>query len=183
VKLERIVLYDRARPYASREVVLGDEFTGRLNHDLDDFERATSDRDRNSARSQFAPGEIDLPLAQLIHQSSAERAHSSPLFRISHVPSEYCGAQATKTGSVAGRQPLLRRALRSPDRFPDKASQFLRNIQDCFKELLRITRIEHRPRVAYRTEIFHSVDIPSPKPRGFSQTRRVESASSRRSHE
>jgi hypothetical protein len=142
VKLERIVLYDRARPYASREVVLGDKLTCRLNQNFDDFECAASDRDWHSTRSQFTPSEINLPLVQLIHQSSAVRAHSSPLFRISHVSSEFGGAQAARTGSVAGQQPLLRRALRSPYRFPGKVSQFLRNIQDCFKELSRVARID-----------------------------------------
>src|SRR5258708_39022874 len=78
VKLKCIVLYDCARPYASREVVLGDKLTCRLNQNLDDFERAPPDRDRHSTRSQFAPSEIDLPLAQLIHQMSALCAHSCP---------------------------------------------------------------------------------------------------------
>jgi hypothetical protein len=75
VKLKRIVFYNHARPYTSREVVLGDKLTCRLNQNLDDFERATPDRDRHSTRSQFAPSEIDLPLAQLIHQMSALCAH------------------------------------------------------------------------------------------------------------
>src|ERR1700716_3587597 len=79
VKLQRIVLHDRARPYASREIVLGDELTGGLNQNLDDFERASPDRDRHSTRSQLAPSEINFPLAQLIHQSSALCAHSWPL--------------------------------------------------------------------------------------------------------
>src|SRR3984893_2195117 len=112
MKLERIVLYDHARPDASREVLLGDKLTCRLNQNLDDFERATPDRDRHSTLSQFAPSEIDLPLAQLIHQSLALCAHSRLLFRTSHVSSEFSRAQAARAGSVARRQPLLRRALR-----------------------------------------------------------------------
>jgi hypothetical protein len=164
VKLERIVLYDRARPYASREVVLGDKLTCRLNQNFDDFECAASDRDWHSTRSQFTPSEINLPLVQLIHQSSAVRAHSSPLFRISHVSSEFGGAQAARTGSVAGQQPLLRRALRSPYRFPGKVSQFLRNIQDCFKELSRVARIEHRSGMANRVDILHSWAFLHPNP-------------------
>jgi hypothetical protein len=79
VKMERIVLYDRARPCTSREVVLGDELTCRLNQNLDDFERATSDRDRYSMRSQFTPSEIELPLARLVHQLSALRALAAPV--------------------------------------------------------------------------------------------------------
>jgi hypothetical protein len=67
MKLERIVLHDRARPYATHEVVLGDELTGRPNQNLDDFERAPPDRDRNSTRSQFTPSEIHLPLARLVY--------------------------------------------------------------------------------------------------------------------
>jgi hypothetical protein len=85
VKLERIVLYDRARPYASREVVLGDKLTCRLNQNLNDFERAAPDRDGHSTHSQFTPSKIDLPLAPLIHQSSTFGAHPQLLFRISHV--------------------------------------------------------------------------------------------------
>jgi hypothetical protein len=34
------------------------------------------------------------------------------------------------------------------DRFPDKASQFLRNIQSCFKELPRVPGIEYRSGMA-----------------------------------
>jgi hypothetical protein len=48
------------------------------------------------------------------------------------------------------------------DRFPGKASQLLRNIQDCFKELLRGATIERRPGTAYHMELFLSVGIPSP---------------------
>src|ERR1700674_387881 len=85
VNLKGIFFDDRARPYASREVVLGDKLTCRLNQNLHDVERAPPDRDRHSARSQFAPSEIDLPLAQRMHQLSALRAHSC--LRISHVSS------------------------------------------------------------------------------------------------
>src|SRR6266478_3708083 len=66
---------------------------------------------------------------------------------------------------------------------PGKASQFLRNTQHCFKEWIRVARIEHRSGMAYRMEIFHLVDLPSLEPGEFSQSRRVESASSRRSRE
>jgi hypothetical protein len=96
VKLKCIVLYDCARPYSSREVVLGDKLTCRLNQNFDDFERAAPDRDGHSTRSQFAPSEIDLPLVQLIHQSSVLCAHSRPLFRLSHVSSEFGGVQASR---------------------------------------------------------------------------------------
>src|SRR3979490_2992549 len=107
MKLELISLYDRARPYASREVVLGDKLTGRLNQNLDNFECAASDRDWHSTRSKFTPREINLPLARLVHQLSALCAHSRPRFRISHVLSEFGSARAARAGSVAGRRPLL----------------------------------------------------------------------------
>src|SRR6266853_112277 len=61
--------------------------------------------------------------------------------------------------------------------FPGKACQFLRNTQHCFKEWIRIARIEHRSGMAYRIEIFHLVGLPSLEPGEFSQSRRVESAS------
>jgi hypothetical protein len=81
---------------------------------------------------------------------------------------------------------IAARALRSPTAFrpfPGMASQFLRNTQHCFKEWIRVARIEHRSGMAYRMEIFHLVDLPSLEPGEFSQSRRVESASSRRSRE
>src|ERR1700693_772465 len=48
VKLKCIVLDNRARPYATREIVLGDELAGRANQNFDDVERATADRDGSS---------------------------------------------------------------------------------------------------------------------------------------
>ena len=135
MKLERIVLHDRARPYASREVVLGNKFTCRLNQNLDNFERATPDRDRHTTRTQFAPSEIDLPLAQLIHQSSALCAHSLPLFRTSHVSSEFSSTRAARLvlPLADNRCCVLRWGHRS---LSGRASHFLRNTQNCFKELL-----------------------------------------------
>src|SRR5260370_26626490 len=47
------------------------------------------------------------------------------------------------------------------DRFPRRASQLLRNIQDCFKELLRGATVERRPGAAYRMELFLSVFTPT----------------------
>src|ERR1700730_3999476 len=130
MKLERIVLYDHARPDASREVLLGDKLTCRLNQNLDDFERATPDRDRHSTRSQLAPSEIDLPLAHLIHQSSALCAHSQPLFRISHVSSKFGGAQAG-WGRFRRWPTTTALCVEVADLLPGKASPFLRNIQAC----------------------------------------------------
>src|SRR5260221_4282821 len=63
------------------------------------------------------------------------------------------------------------RALRSPTAFrafPGKASQFLRNTQHCFKEWMRVARIEYRSGMAYRMEIFHLLDLPSLEPGEFS---------------
>jgi hypothetical protein len=56
------------------------------------------------------------------------------------------------------------RALWTPTAFrafPGKASQFLRNTQHCFKEWIRVARIEHRSGMAYRMEIFHLLDLRS----------------------
>src|SRR5258708_18483146 len=75
VKLKCIVLDNRARPYATREIVLGDELAGRANQNFDDVERATADRDGSSTGPQFTASKIDLPLTRLVHQSSALRRH------------------------------------------------------------------------------------------------------------
>jgi hypothetical protein len=40
---------------------------GRLNQNLEDFKRAAADRDEKSMCSQFTPGEINPPLARLVH--------------------------------------------------------------------------------------------------------------------
>src|ERR1700740_2952462 len=71
VKLKCIVLDNRARPYATREIVLGDELAGRANQNFDDVECATADRDGSSTGQQFTASKIDLPLTRLVHQSSA----------------------------------------------------------------------------------------------------------------
>ncbi|HJZ15527.1 MAG TPA: hypothetical protein VJ251_08765, partial [Stellaceae bacterium] len=65
------VLDNRARPYATREIVLGDELAGRANQNFDDVERATADRDGSSTGPQFTASNIDLPLTRLVQQSSA----------------------------------------------------------------------------------------------------------------
>jgi len=39
------------------------------------------------------------------------------------------------------------------ERFPDKASQFLRNIQNCFKELPRVPGTEYRSGMAYAATV------------------------------
>src|SRR5258705_10953224 len=75
VKLKCIVLDNRARPYATREIVLGDELAGRANQTFDDVECATADRDGSSTGPQFTASKIDLPLTRLVHQSSALRRH------------------------------------------------------------------------------------------------------------
>ncbi len=50
VDLERVLSDHGARPDAVHEIVLGDQFVGRLNQDLDDFERTAADRHRDAAR-------------------------------------------------------------------------------------------------------------------------------------
>jgi hypothetical protein len=69
------------------------------------------------------------------------------------------------------------------DRFglPGKASHFLRNIQHCFKELLRDAGIKHLG-ITHRLD-FLLVDIPSSKRGDTCHSARVESAPSRRSRE
>src|SRR5258708_12691997 len=89
VNLERIVLYDRARPYASREVILGDKLTCRLNQNFDDFECAASDRDWHSTRSQFTPSEINLPLAPLAPHFSPSSPHPPPRSSLPHLSSKF----------------------------------------------------------------------------------------------
>src|SRR6267154_5876267 len=75
VKLKCIVLDNRARPYATREILLGDEFASRANQNFDDVECATADRDGSSTGPQFTASKIDLPLTRLVYQSSALRRH------------------------------------------------------------------------------------------------------------
>jgi hypothetical protein len=72
------------------------------------------------------------------------------------------------------------------DRLPGISGQGLSISQEysaLLQEWIRVARIEHRSGMAYRMEIFHLLDLPSLEPGEFSQTRRVESASSRRNRE
>ncbi len=152
MKLERIVLYNRVRPHACRQVFLGDKLTGRLNQNLDDFECAPPDRDGHSMRSQFAPSEIDLPLVQHIHRSSTFWAHVAvPVQDISQfirfwqrTGKLWPTVRRTPLRSVAGRRLSISyfatRTLRSPTAV-GKDPHLLRKTQNCCKELLRV-RIE-----------------------------------------
>ena len=63
MNMQRVLSNDSARPYAIHQRILGDQFIGRLNKDLHDRERAGADGDRDTACQQFAPPEVDLPLA------------------------------------------------------------------------------------------------------------------------
>ena len=69
MNLERVFADHGARPDALHQLVLGHQFIGRPNQDLDDFERAGADRHRDAARQQFAPSEVDLPLPGLIDKA------------------------------------------------------------------------------------------------------------------
>jgi hypothetical protein len=75
VKLQRIFLNDRALPHAAHEVVLVDEFTARLNENLNDLECAAPKGNGNSTRPQFTLSEIDLPPMGRVHSSSALFGH------------------------------------------------------------------------------------------------------------
>jgi len=75
VNLDLIFLDDRARPYTSHELVLGDELTGRLNQNRKDLERAVPQGNRDSTRPQFTPSEIHLPPFELVYQTSALFRH------------------------------------------------------------------------------------------------------------
>ena len=50
MNLERIFADHGTRPYAIHQIVLGDQFIGRLNQDLDEFERARADGHRDTVR-------------------------------------------------------------------------------------------------------------------------------------
>ena len=50
MNLERVFPDHGTRPYAIHEIVLGDQFVGRPNQDLDDFERAGADGHRDAVR-------------------------------------------------------------------------------------------------------------------------------------
>src|SRR5260370_4803723 len=78
VKLKCIVLDNRARPYATREMVLGDELAGRANQNFDDVECATADRDGSSTGPQFTASQIDLPLTRLVHLSARAAQRPRP---------------------------------------------------------------------------------------------------------
>jgi hypothetical protein len=71
VNLQFILLHDRARPYPSHELVLGDELTGRLNQNRKDLERAAPQGNMDSPRPQLTPLEIYLPSVKLVYQVSA----------------------------------------------------------------------------------------------------------------
>ena len=60
---------------AVHEIGLGDQFIGRPNQDLDDFERAGANRHRDAARQQLASSEVDLPLPGLINKARALLGH------------------------------------------------------------------------------------------------------------
>jgi hypothetical protein len=78
VDLERILRYNSARPHATHEVVLGDEFAGRLNENLNDLERTAANGNRDPARAQLAPGEVDLPTPGFAGWSLALWSHRLP---------------------------------------------------------------------------------------------------------
>jgi hypothetical protein len=76
VNLQLILLNHRARPDASHEFVLGDEFTGRLNQSRKDLERTVPQRNGDSLGPQFTPPEIYLPSVKFVHYLSAVFMHA-----------------------------------------------------------------------------------------------------------
>ena len=81
MNLKRTFLDDRARPNAADDLVLGDQLAGRLRQNLDDFECAASQRDRNSLRPQFTPRAVHLPPSRIQIRLSTLRQHAvTPLF-------------------------------------------------------------------------------------------------------
>jgi hypothetical protein len=61
--LKRVFQNNRARPDAVHQLILGDEFAGRLGQHFDHFERASTDRYQGSQDTDFAPREVNLALA------------------------------------------------------------------------------------------------------------------------
>src|ERR1700681_4506855 len=108
--------------------------------------------------------------ARSISHSSNSYTSRPPCAR-THRP---CSGYLTFHQNLAARKPLgpvpsLATTVGAPcaevrDRFPGKTTQFLRNIQDCFKELLRVARIECRPGMAYRVDILHLAGFASSEP-------------------
>jgi hypothetical protein len=68
MNVDRIVTDDGTRPYPVYQIVLKNESAGRLNQSFDDFKRAAANGNHVSARAQFAPCEIDLPLSRFVYQ-------------------------------------------------------------------------------------------------------------------
>jgi hypothetical protein len=63
MKLKRVLLNDRAGPHPAHQVVLSDQFVGCLNQNCHNLKGTVSKRDRNAARPEFPPMEIDFPLS------------------------------------------------------------------------------------------------------------------------
>jgi hypothetical protein len=75
MKLERVFLDDRARPYVLHQAVLADELATGPNQNLEDLECAAPNRNRDASGSQLAPGEIDLPSIRRVNGSWALLCH------------------------------------------------------------------------------------------------------------
>src|ERR1700738_2867864 len=75
VNVDRTLADGGARPHPFHQTVLGDEFAGRLHQDRDDLEGPAAERHGNTARPEFPPAEVDLPLLARIDQISARFRH------------------------------------------------------------------------------------------------------------
>ncbi len=78
VKMQGVFLDDCAGPDAVDEVVLVDELAARLDQNLQDLERAASDRNGDASRPQLAPVKIDFPRLRRVDGSWALLSHRGP---------------------------------------------------------------------------------------------------------
>ena len=73
MNLERVFRDDRTRPDALDQLVLGDEFAGRLSQNLDDLESTPAHGHGRIKDAKFAATEVDLALVRGVNQSSVLR--------------------------------------------------------------------------------------------------------------
>ena len=75
MNVKRIFADDRTGPDAMHQFVFGDDFSRRPDKDLDDFERAPTDRDGRTKHPEFAASQVDLALARGVDQPNALFRH------------------------------------------------------------------------------------------------------------
>ena len=82
MNVDRAFADDGARPHPFHQMVLGDELAGRLHQDRDDLEGPAAERHGNSARPEFPPAEVDLPLIACIDQICSCFRHPASRIRL-----------------------------------------------------------------------------------------------------